>query len=125
MAAKRRSIVTGERPERPAYHGEAADCSDEGRDERDNEEADGRCIRASGLTVDQGEWEDGVGGEDGVEIRDGVEDCDEVAETGEERCDILGQDRLGDIDAWSERRLSRRLRVRMCWMVSRVRELPT
>jgi hypothetical protein len=38
------AFVTGEGPERAADDGEAADCSDKGRDERDNEEADGRCI---------------------------------------------------------------------------------
>lgn len=107
MVAKRRSFVTGEGPERPADNGEATDCSDKRRDERDNQQADSRCIGAGGLTVDQGEWKDCVGGENGVEVRDGVEDCDEVAETREEGGDVLSQDRLGDIDAWSAKRLSR------------------
>lgn len=81
MLAERGGVVTGEGPKRAADDGEAANCSDKGRDERDNEEADGRRIGAGRLAVDQGKGEDGVGGENGVEVGDCVEDCDEVAET--------------------------------------------
>ena len=60
-------------------------------------------MRVCGLAVEFGEGKGPWVGEEGVEIVDRVKDCDEVEKGGYEADRVLGENRFGDVGAWTRK----------------------
>lgn len=74
--AERCGVVAAEGPEHAAAGDVAANVCAKGREEDDDEEAEGAAVRVCGLAVEFCEGKGPGVREEGVEVVYGIEDCD-------------------------------------------------
>ena len=101
-SAKGHGTIARERPKHAASGDIAADQSEQGGNEGEDEESQGAAAGSSGLAVNFSERICAAGG-NGGKVVNGVEDCDGVKESGDEADACLGQNSFRNVDAWAAR----------------------